>query len=267
MTSLLAWIAYDSRRATALYLASDSRQTFEDGMFLDNCTKIYVAVAAQNQSEVFGFCGDVTFAQHALKAVCSAIERKDIPLSYREKAESRASWIHYYINEQLKNFSRPLIDSTTILHASRDSWGSRAKFYLHSYSGGKGATILKKKRESLTRRDLYVRNGTGHNQIFMKLLEVRSQVGDFSRAYLAAFFRSLNGANVDKNSGGPVQLAGIATVGDARHYGIVSEGKPFFRGKKATKNLGKVQWFDTKMQRVNSDGSLLKSAKRHNWKE
>lgn len=267
MTSLLAWIAYDSRRPTALYIASDSRQTFDGGSFVDNCTKVYVAVADQNQSEVFGFCGDVDFSQQALRAVCRAIEMKSIPLSSCGSAERRANWIHYHINDQLKNFHRPLNWPTTILHASRDSWGSCAKFYLHSYSGGKGATIIKKKRESLTRRDLYVRNGTGSDYIFTRLVEVRAKAGDFSRAYLAAFFRSFKGNHVDKDSGGPVQLAGVATVGDARHYGVVSEKGPFYRGVKAAKNLSNVQWFDTKMQRVNQDGKLLQSAKRHNWKD
>ena len=265
MTSLLAWIAYDSRRATALYLASDSRQTFEGGVFTDNCIKIFVSVADQNQSEIFGFCGDVEFSQYALRAVCSDIEKKRIPPSSRGNAESRANWIHYYINDRLKNFNRTLIHATIILHASRDSWGGGAKFYLHSYSGGKGATTLQKRRESFTRKNLHFRNGTGHNHIFEKLLEVRAQAGDFSRAYLAAFISSLNGENVDEGSGGAVQLAGIATVGDARHYGVVSDKGSFFRGEKATKILPKVQWFDTKMQRVNQNGSLLRSAKRHNW--
>ena len=63
MTTVIAWAGVDQRAVASLYLASDSRITWQNGETWDRATKVF---GAQTQPHMFAFAGDAFFMTQVL---------------------------------------------------------------------------------------------------------------------------------------------------------------------------------------------------------
>jgi hypothetical protein len=71
MTTLVTWVGVDSRGPASLYLASDSRFTWQPGASWDFGCKLFTA---RRHPEILGYCGDVLFSSHALGQAVQLID-------------------------------------------------------------------------------------------------------------------------------------------------------------------------------------------------
>src|SRR5687767_9067981 len=69
MTSVLLWLAADSRGASSLYIATDSRLSNETSKW-DSGPK---ALAATTSPEIFAYCGDALLGSNLLSTVVQQI--------------------------------------------------------------------------------------------------------------------------------------------------------------------------------------------------
>ncbi|MHB1677814.1 MAG: hypothetical protein ACYCSS_09795 [Sulfuriferula sp.] len=262
MTSVIAWLAVDSRQPTALYFASDSRITI-NGRLVNDCTKkLFVP---HNSVETFAFSGDVAFASTSLDKLCRSIEADCIPCGLGTSPYGRTEWICDFLQSELSAAAEKPAYNTTILHGSRHSWGAKASFTLHALTVQKG-------NDSLEIEELFVdlKQSSYIEICGSGRLHVRSAVGatvkvagNYSRAYFAGFCESVMSGN-DELSGGPVQLVGVGCKSYAQHFGVVSPSGAFFQGMPQGVKEG-VKWRNFSFEEVTHTGALLDGAQRHAW--
>lgn len=263
MTSVIAWLAVDSRQPTALYFASDSRKTYVDGHIEDNCIKLYVP---RDSVEIFAFSGDVSFAGASLDKLCRAIEANQIPPNMQTSPYGRVDWISQFLRSELISANVKPKYTTTILHGSRHDWGPKVHFTLHAFIVLEGDDRLEVRELSadLSRSSTIEINGSGKPHVQSAVNESVKAAGDYSRAYFAGFCESVMSGN-DPFSGGPVQLVGVGCKSRAQHFGVVLPHGAFFQGSAKNEPKEEVKWRNHMFQVVTHTGALLKGAQRHAW--
>jgi hypothetical protein len=132
MTSLIAWIAADRRRATGLYFASDSRRSWEGTSdFKDDCVKLFVA---EGTREIFGFAGDATFPPYVLSKICEQLRLHPELVNALDNSYDRSAWVFAQIREEFLALASEPQHSFTILHGTRSGAMFGATFSLYEYS-------------------------------------------------------------------------------------------------------------------------------------
>lgn len=264
MTSVIAWLAVDQRYPTALYFATDSRRTFADGSYRDDCRKVFVP---RDSREFFAFTGDVNFPTSALTHICTLLEQSAVPAQLLGSAYGRSSWVLDTLNSLLAQSPHRPAYNFTILHGSRNGFGAGVAFVLHAYYYCVGETLIQAKELSsgLAQSSVVEIVGTGKLHVRQALEAETAMGGSYSRVFFAGFCRALED-KLDTYSGGAVQLAGLGNKGVARHHGVVLAGRSFYQGSNCTIPLeGNVQWWNEMFQRVDQSGKLIKGAQRHAW--
>ncbi len=264
MTSVIAWLAVDSRQPTALYFASDSRRSFEGKRPAeDDCIKLFVAEGTQ---EIFAFSGDVTYARTALNKLCNAIEAGHIPGNLALSPYGRSEWIYDFLRGELNSGIRKPEYLTTILYGTRHEWGIKASFSLHAFTVLKDSDRLncRELSSNLSSSTAIEVNGSGAVSVKNFVSATVKAAGPHSRAYFAAFCNSVMNGD-DPYSGGPIQLVGLTCKANAEHYGVVLPTGAFFRGAPYNGSQHVLHWRNDKFEVVTSNGVLRKNAQRHGW--
>ena|GEM_PF-5172863 len=268
LTSVIAWLAVDSRQPTGLYFASDSRRSFASGEFFDDCIKLY---AVEGSQDIFAFSGDVGFAQDFLSSTCSVIEADKVPYNLKTSPHGRAEWIEKNLRSKLLATHIGLSHTTTILYGTRYRWGPQAVFYLTSYLIKAGSTdvLVRELSTEVHRSSVIELSGSGESFVKQAISTTTAVAGDFSRAFFSGFCESVLSGN-DIYSGGAIQLVNIGCKSTSRHIGVVLPQGAYYRGQKfeGCGALGgsKTDWRNTKFERVLPNGELIRGAQRHQWR-
>lgn len=259
MTSLLAWLAVDSRVPTGLYFASDSRKSWADGRVEDDCIKLF---APKNSPDIFAMVGqDITLPERLLPELCDEIDSGVIPAGQMTSMYGRNDWIQAQFSERMRDGETKR--SFTVLHGSRNCFGMQAQFnlFVHEYSGEEKIWRLRSEDMATHSSDL-TREGTGaaHFGPFLRSWSV--QVGKVSRAYFSGFCDALR-AGGDSLTGGAPQLLGLGSKGMPMHYGVVTAMGRFYKGVPVAGTPDGIQFRNELFERVDLDGQLLANAQRH----
>lgn len=262
MTSFLAWLAADKSRKSSLYFASDSRLSFANGKFRDDCEKLF---APSESPDIFGMLGlDVSFPMWALPSICAKFDEQLIPPGMATSMYGRIDWVL----DELKAMkcSRPGGGDFSIFHASRNGYDARCTFALthHQYDS---------KNDHWCRVDFELEqkpshallfDGTGGLIVHNKVTSLTHEVGDVSRVHFEGFCKALNSTAPDPFSGGPPQLLSLGSAGAGRYYGIQISAGTFYRGVRASfSNVPKqTQWRNEGLQAVGPSGVLMKNRRR-----
>ncbi|MDD2990355.1 MAG: hypothetical protein PHI64_15545 [Zoogloea sp.] len=268
MTSVIAWLAVDSRQPTGLYFASDSRRSFANGEFHDDCVKLY---APEGSEDIFAFSGDVEFAQGFLSSTCSAIEADQVPYGLKTSPHGRAEWIEKNLRSKLLATHGRLQHTTTILYGTRYGWGPQAVFYLTSYriNASSAEVSVCELSTEVNRSSVIELSGSGVPHVRRAVYATTAVAGDFSRAFFAGFCDSVLSGN-DVHSGGAIQVVSIGCKSTSRHIGVVLPQGAYYRGQKCESRdapIGfRTDWRNIKFERVLSNGELIRGAQRHGWR-
>lgn len=261
MTSFLAWLAVDSRKATQLYFASDSRRSFASGTHFDDCEKLFVA---SNSPDIFAMLGqDIGFPMEALPKICTLIDQGAVPHGICTSLHGRTDWVLDKLKQMKAN--KPGGGSFSVFHGSRHSWGDHAVFGLsrHSYIASDDSWVNEEYELNKSQSHAIECDGSGGVQVREGIDDRTESLGSVSRAYFSGFVVALKQGQ-DKRSGGPPQLVGLGSVGNGRRYGLVTTAGNFFRGRQLT--VGDVplgtQWRDEDLEPVDESGKSIRNRRR-----
>lgn len=261
VTSFLAWLAVDSRKATQLYFASDSRRSFASGDYFDDCEKLFVA---SNSPDIFAMLGhDIGFPMEALPKICTLIDQGAIPHGLRASLHGRTDWVL----DQLKQMKtdRPGGGSFSVFHGSRHGWGNHAVFGLSRHSYVACDDRWANEEFDLKRIESHAIqcDGSGGVQVGRRIVNHTRLLGSVSRAYFAGFVVALKEGE-DKLRGGPPQLVGLGCVGNGRRYGLFTTAGTFFRGRHVTPGdvPSNTQWRDELLEPVDHSGRSIRNRRR-----
>lgn len=251
MTSLIAWVGADSRGPASLYLASDSRISWDSSASWDLGRKLFASAA---QADVFGYCGDVLFPALALGQVMALADAR---LLRTGDAEARHREVSDVLERSLARFPANRRNAFTVLHGARQSEGMTAHFRLWrtDWTQHEGWAHSEVPVPSVS--SLLAALGSGSDGVRNQDFKwSRSDAGRTSRAVFGAFCDAL-AANSDPRSGGPPQLVGIYRTGTARAIGTVQGGAAYLLGVPILdhRSLANIEWRNDLFERC--DGESL----------
>lgn len=262
LTSFLAWLAADKSRKCGLYFASDSRVTFHDGSFRDDCVKLF---CPSTSPEIFGMLGDdISFPMSALPTICARIDQGLIPLGSATSMYGRIDWVL----DQLKEMKalQPAGGNFTIFHASRNAYDATSTFALTRHQFIEEGVTWRSEDYDLDGEQSHaiVFDGSGHNIVSTAVTPLTSAISSVSRVHFEGFCNSLKVPSPDPKSGGAPQLLGLGSSGVGHHYGIQTTAGTFFQGLPASFDTVPkgTQWRNEALQQVGPNGPLMKNRRR-----
>ena len=221
MTTLISWKGVDAHGVTSIYIASDSRVTFSEHTYFDNCRKV---MASAKYPLIFGYCGDVTYPLFHIGAILSLIDSTEISCignNFDEHCYSICS----ILNSTSKKYLEFMNNRSTIIFAEREFEGANSVFKMCEFNFI-GRKYIEKRINIETSSPLIFVGGSGANKYKSKY-QNEFNANNVSREVfwsLCSFIES----DCDKNTGGSPQLAGLFKKGPAiSHYVIWDESLSF----------------------------------------
>jgi hypothetical protein len=252
MTSLVSWVGIDQRLPSSIYIASDSRISWQDKSAWDYGRKTF---ACSRSPDVFGYCGDVLFPSQALGQLVSLID-DGLILSNEMDYETRMEAVFKYLGTSLEQYPIAWRQIFSIIYGTRSSSGMSSKFHAVKFHWDKNWS-----RDELmipNRSDLLIALGSGASAVAAAFDEWnRGDASGTSRAVFSAFCDALSTGN-DPSSGGPPQLVGLYREYAGMTFGVISGAGAYYNGSAvaASGDLSKVEWRNALFERC--DGATLK---------
>lgn len=266
MTSFIAWIGVDSRGPSSLYLASDSRISWEisKGVFnsWDQGRKLF---AATKSPDLLGYVGDVLFPSLVLGQITAAIDSGTL-FPPGAIPEARFALISHAIKTSFGKLPELAKKPFTTFYATREGEGMKALFHLWALSW---SDCGRWDEESIAIPPISsaIRvSGSGARVVdkWQSYWDSSSQ-GRTSRAVFGALCDAIYSAS-DPRSGGAPQLIGLFRASFAKTIGVVVDGMPYLLGMPVPAEQGlfsDIQWRNSLFERVGPTGELLKGAQSH----
>jgi len=257
VTSLLAWIAVDKRRPTGLYFASDSRRSWKDrDEIRDDCIKLFLPSGTR---EIFGFAGDITFPSKVLTRICSELESDPELVNGTEDPYNRYCCVLAKLKAEFDALTSKPEHEFTILHGTRVGAMYKASFHLFQYTYDFASGQLSSGSLSCEAGSSVMVSRQGSGGIIVKsfLEKETAKLGEVSRAHFSAFCNAVDSGQ-DKCTGGPIQLAGVHSIKDSLHYGVVTPNGTYYRGStQLPANVSGIRWRNREFAKVDSLGNVL----------
>ena len=212
MTTLVCWTGCDSRGPSSLYIATDSRYSW-DRVKWSSGRKL--AVRPQS-GELLAFAGDCAFASSLLLAL------PEHPLSDGSILQRLTTTSNQY--------PWPL-EKTVIVFARRLGEGMQSSFLVTAFEYGNGAWSQHPQKISRESSGLVCAFGSGASHARQEVGRwIKGDVsGRTSRSVFSGFCSALE-QGVDRDSGGAPQLASLYRRGLARECGLVWKGIRYVAG-------------------------------------
>ena len=231
MTLLVSWIAVDSRSPSSIYMASDSRISWDNNKKYDFGKKVF---ACRNYPEIFGYCGDVLFPVMILNQIVDSIDN-DLLFTSNLTCIEKTKIVMKRMAESFKKYPsevEQLVKPTfEILHCSRDDNKSFSCCKISWNRNNKRSWSLKKV-DTFKYSDKVFILGSGGKEFEKKFKEyLNGENAKTSRSLFQCFCHTLSDV-VDQSCGGAPQLAGIYRKpgSGGRLFGIIIGKKRYFEG-------------------------------------
>jgi hypothetical protein len=264
MTTLMAWVAYDQRRPSSFYIASDSRITWGSKLRRwDAGRKVF---ASTKFPDIFGYAGDVVFPALCLSQVVDAIDH-GVLVSVEAGAIERSRAVYDAIRRSFDRRHEADNRDFTIFHAARSGVTKDAVFHLWSIEFIARTKSWEHVSIPVSKETSIVALAGSGGRIAKQNAErwIRELKPGVSRSIFSAFCDTIE-SQVDPLSGGAPQLAGLYLIGAARSFGIVHDGQPHLHGLPVVPSFSstELEWRDRLLQRINGETlRLIPNAQRH----
>jgi hypothetical protein len=263
MTTLIVWVGVDSRGPTSMYLASDSRFTWEGGVKWDFGCKVF---ASRKHPTLLGYCGDVTLSSISITQALDLIDSNSL---FRADAssEEKLDWLYGFLKRAFETYPKSLRREFTVVFAFRSTNNNVVSFFAGTVGWSPGEGWSKKPLPDPQKSSIIGAFGSGKD-VFGDTNRrwQESDVGGTSRAIFSAFCDHVDKCN-DPQTGGAPQLGAIYSGRQhASTVGIIHDGKKWLSGVEVLDAgiVDKIEWRDNLFQRC--DGHTLKpiaGAQRH----
>lgn len=266
MTTLLSWTGVDTHGSASIYIASDSRISWEEKRFWDVGRKVF---ASKTKPEIFGYCGSVAFPIQILGQLVELID-SGLLFSENETYDSKLEKVRLAIEESYGNLPTSQKGECHVLYATRVGTRMRSTFHAARIKIN-GKNVIKENIELPEKSGLIISAGSGKVALkswYEEWVGLPNKdphrSGRTSRNVFSAFCDSLE-SQADRLSGGAPQLVGIYRVGAANSYGIIHNNKRFLNGieVKPTSSLNEIEWRNLLFERCCGETmKILKKAQR-----
>jgi hypothetical protein len=240
MTTLVSWLGVDSRGPSSIYIASDSRLSWDSSngspLFWDSGRKVF---ASHSRPEIAAYSGDVVFPSLVLGQLIEQSENDSRPFN----AQARWTEIVDFLRDSFASYPLEHRRGFSVIYCARTGALMKAVFsaFVLDWTPDTGWNSLEVARPSES--DVLVVRGSGstaHNKWHARWQ--RAQPTRTSRAVFSAFCDSV-AAGDDQYSGGAPQLAGIYRKDrSARNIGVIFQGKRFLAGAPDRTATLAVEW-------------------------
>lgn len=241
MTTLIAWAAIDQNNTSAVYIASDSRFTWDNHGTWDAGRKIY---ASEKYPEILGYTGDVLFCSQVLSQVIAFID-SCAPLENAREFSLKYEQIESLIKRAFSTYPKKFcLSSFSILYLTRidKQWGA-CTFRWNHKEGWLDKIIHRipmtwedvKKEKSQSRSVIFVSEGSGGEKFrnFYSNSKWSSDLSLYSRGIFGAFcdFIETNDEKYhDPLTGGTPQISGLYRNFNAQKMGFVKDDNRYIYG-------------------------------------
>jgi len=241
MTSLVAWIAVDSRTPASIYLVSDSRISWGSKLTWDYGRKLF---ASRKHPEILGYFGDVLFPSQVLGQLVDLID-SDLLFNASDYPQNKWPKILSVVQQSLEGYpdenSRPF----TIVYCTRENSGMDSVFHMSTLRWKPSEGWVDEQWIDLPEKSGIIGVfGSGEDSV-SKWYSYWSKTGEkrTSRSVFSAFCDALQSGE-DKRSGGAPQLVGTYRKGAAESFGIIYKNKRYLLGLPVDEsdNLDAVEW-------------------------
>jgi hypothetical protein len=249
VTTLIAWVAADSRGPSSLNIATDSRITWPSGTRLPHWDHAQKVFASSTRPILLGYVGDVLYPALVLPRIIEQIDRgviaKNTPIDTVVMTLLRRSWRDYPQAERRGG---------QIFLAFRSGDQMDAVFNvigLH-HPGGAGDSWVRTEIPVPPTSELLVATGSGGTTVKSAVTAwQQTQAANTSRAIFSGFVDAVV-SGTDPASGGAPQLAMLYRVGNGRLAGIVHDKQRYFAGAHliGEEELGCVEWRNSLFERT-----------------
>lgn len=226
MTTLIGWIGVDSRRATSVYLASDSRFTWTDGSFWDYGKKLF---SPKSGNELLGYCGDVLFTSQVLSQVLDQMDAGVFALP-DAPPDIRADHLMLALQVAQDTYPESQRKPFEVAYVARTGQNMAATFYVATLSWANG-NFTKSIKALPTESGCILALGSGGNAFDRRVRQLTSRDKNkrTSRLMYTAFCDHIL-SHEDRNTGGSPQLVGLFSSGPAQVFGIIHNGERWISG-------------------------------------
>lgn len=240
MTILVAWVAWDSRAPSSIYLASDSRISWGTMTTFDYGRKVF---GCSSSPELFGYCGDVLFPSIILSQLTELIDLNLIFIG-NETAEEKFKIIYDFIKDSFEKYPKKEgWSSAEIVYCTRNTSNDFFIWKMNFDLSDFRVNSCHEKR--VVGNDSPLICGSGAREFTENFAKYKKgDIAKTSRAVFQCLFHTLLNIS-DPYCGGAPQLVGLYRIGNARKYGIIKDGERFFMGKQlfnVATNLDHIEW-------------------------
>lgn len=245
MTLLVSWAGIDTHGTSSLYIASDSRLSWDDGTSYDAGRKVF---AFTRWPDVLGYCGDVLFPSLALNQI---VDLADAGLLFAPDFSPKQKF--QAIVDKLNDLASayPALraglakNKLTIIHGSRHPI-EKGVFLCYAIRWTSEGKWRGEEKPMPAASDVLFSFGTGAAAFNENYQRYKSgPTKDTSRAVFHCFCDSLSNPT-DHTVGGPPQLVGLIRKPDSAAFtlGVIHGGKRTYLGAHIDnlRNFDRVQW-------------------------
>jgi len=251
MTLLISWIGVDSKkegnRIGSIYIASDSRYSWGDYSTFDLGSKV---IGSVNFPEIFGFCGDVTFAKNVLMQLLQQIDNR-LLISDDDNHLEKNEKIFAYIQASFRAYpKRVMKEGFTILHGTRIN----EDFFCFRTSGKLNTSLTNFQIELPKVSYNIFSEGSGKVEFDNHLYKwEQKKHNNFrtSRGVYHCLEETLEKIR-DKRTGGKPQVVGLYRIGNCMTFGILHSGKRYLNGIEIEDSavVANVEWRNELFERI-----------------
>jgi hypothetical protein len=254
MTSLVTWLGVDSRGPASIYIASDSRISWDNTVKWDYGRKVF---ASQKHSIIMGFVGDALFPSQILSQITDLIDadllckEDELPIGWLEK-------IDQIIRQSFEAYPKSAQTCFEVVYSFRENEGMSANFYTF-ISGWKSKTGWFLEEPVMPGKSgIICLNGSGGKPIekWHERWNYIDTVRGTSRAVFSAFCDALDSGE-DIRSGGAPQLVALYRKGVGQSIGTIYKGVRYLFGLPISElpELQNIEWRNSIFERC--DGQTM----------
>lgn len=224
MTLLLSWIGKDSRKISSIYLASDSRISWNKDKKYDYAQKVF---AFQNTPDILGYCGDVLYPTMKINQI-QEMEKNKLLFPSRCNSSERSEVIYREIKSKFNEYPPDALGkSIEILHIARDN---KTDFMCNIFKWNIKDGWSKNNIPIPEYSDKVIVLGSGQDEFYKRYLDyLAGNSGKTSRALFQCLCHTLLKIK-DLKCGGAPQLVGLFNEGNGNDFGVVYQEKRYYLG-------------------------------------
>lgn len=238
MTLLLSWIGKDSRKTSSVYLASDSRISWDKHNKYDFAQKVF---AFQNTPDIIGYCGDVHYTSMKINQILK-MEKNNLLFSSSCNGSERSEVIYRELKNNFIDYPTNFLGkSINVLHLSRDN---ETDFLCSIFKWNESEGWSKKSIPIPDYSDKVTILGSGKDEFYDRYLKyLAGNSGKTSRALFQCLCHTLLKIK-DLHCGGAPQLVGLFNNGNGVDFGVFYQGKKYYLGSELEdlEQVNNINW-------------------------